>query len=83
MVIAAYFAIAAVLAAGCFISGFFLAMKAVQLGLKWKIQSENNAPPTTPAQDAKTAGENAAVALDNAKILDEWLNGKPAKDDDA
>jgi len=82
MVIALYIAIVAIVAVGCFVSGFFLALKAVQMGLKWKIQSENSVPPTTPAQDAKSAGENAAVVLSNAQILNEYLNGPQAKDDE-
>ena len=73
----------AVICAGCFALGFFCAMKAVQMGLKWKIQAENQAPPTTPAQDIQTGKDTAKAVLSNETILKEWLNGpQPQKKDD-
>lgn len=81
MVDALVIALIAVSVAGAFASGFFLALKAVQMGLKWEIQKKNDLIPTTQAEDKELAKNSAAAVLSNQEILNEYLFGEQPKDD--
>jgi hypothetical protein len=62
-----------------FVAGFFCALKAVQMGLKWKQQVENGALPTTEKQDK--APETSPLGL-TPDLFREWTTGETPKDDD-
>lgn len=79
MVIYAILIALALLMPGCFVLGFFCAMKAVQMGLKWKMQAENGVVPTTKAEDKTPAGAQSVLSPD---LVNQWLTGIEPKDDD-
>lgn len=86
-------AIFAVVAAFCgFAAGFVCAIKALQTGLKWNIQTQAQQAPTTERQDEKIAekAEEAAeqakqeaerVQLNTANMLHEYLYGSQPSDE--
>lgn len=69
-----------------FISGGFVALKSVQLGLRWQIQTTQQKPPEMempnpiqPIKEAAEAKQAKQAEKEQANILAEWLNG-PAEE---
>ena len=60
-----------------FLAGFFCAIKSVQLGLRWQIQTEQKQEPvlsnpiTEVIENKQVEDANKATA----QLVDEWLNG--------
>ena len=60
-----------------FMAGFFFAIKSVQLGLRWQIQTEQKQEPvlsnpiTEVIENKQVEDANKATA----QLMDEWLNG--------
>jgi hypothetical protein len=67
------------MAAG-FAGGFFCAVKALQMGLKWRIQAERDEAPTTSTEDAKKPKPKPIIPV---SLVQEWLTGEEStKDED-
>lgn len=60
------------------VTGFFV-LKAVQLGLKWQIQTTKQEAPTleipNPIAEVVTGYQQKQVEKEQESILHEWLNG--------
>ncbi len=60
-----------------FMAGFFCAIKSVQLGLRWQIQTEQKQEPvlsnpiTEVIENKQVEDANKATA----QLMDEWMNG--------
>lgn len=64
-----------------FIAGFFCALKAVQVGLKWQIQTkEGREPelksPIAPIVEAKQQSKVDGINQYRSEQMQEWLFGK-------
>lgn len=61
-----------------FLAGFFCAIKAVQIGLRWQIQTEVKQEPTLNNPVAEVIAENKAEKANQytKEVLNEWLYGK-------
>lgn len=59
----------------------FLTLKAVQLGLRWQIETKQEQPPTmevnpiAPIIEAKQEKEFIKQEKESSSIFNEWLNG--------
>jgi len=62
-------------------AGFFIAIKSVQLGLRWNIQVQQKQEPTmqNPVKEVMDNREVDKVNQQTANLVDEWLNGKKEK----
>ena len=62
-----------------FLAGGFVALKAVQLGLKWQIQTAKEEQPTlevkNPVKEYVEKKQQVKQTEEQASILDEYLNG--------
>lgn len=56
------------------VTGLFV-LKAVQLGLRWQIQTAKNEQPTLEIKNPIQPIVEAKQEKDQANILNEWLNG--------
>ena len=61
-----------------FVTGFFCAIKAVNLGLRWQIQTENKQEPifNTPTLVPKPTVNTADIAKYSKDQMNEWMFGK-------
>lgn len=61
-----------------FCLGGFIAVKCIQLGLRWKIQLENKKEPETDKSIIQKVIEKREIKKeteDRQSLVDEWLNG--------
>jgi uncharacterized MAPEG superfamily protein len=81
--------VTALIAVGCavlcvaigFAGGFFCAQNAVRMGLKWNMQVQRGAMPTTQKQDEASAAAEHNFAEAQEKKMREWVHGpdKPTR----
>lgn len=58
------------------VTGFFV-LKAVQLGLRWQIQTKQEQQPTMEIKNPITPVLHQRQEKEQTNILAEWLNGAP------
>ncbi|MET3699522.1 hypothetical protein SAMN05877753_111160 [Bacillus oleivorans] len=62
-----------------FVSGGYVALKSVQLGLRWQIQTSKQEEPTleikNPIEPIIQTKNEEKVFQEQQLILDEWVNG--------
>lgn len=61
-----------------FLAGFFCAIKAVQIGLRWQIQTNAKQEPTISNPVTEVIAENKAEKANQhtKEVINEWLYGK-------
>ena len=62
----------------CFILGGFIAIKCIQIGLRWNMQIENKNEPEIKKNIIQKAIEKREIKKetdDRQSLVDEWLNG--------
>lgn len=73
-------AVLAVVMAGAFALGFFCALKAVRMGLKWSMQTENGIKPTSEREDNEAIkAEAQRKPLITPDLLAELMTGQPTR----